>query len=287
MLLLSDEITIEGISVVNGVTHIEFGLANLLRLLDASGNRDIPVGIGSSEPLVGNASFPSGTRAEADRLAFLDGLLPRSVKSRPTEPAHELLFRIAATTPAKVVLLCLGPLTNVARGLSTFGQHSLDGFAQTVIMGGSLFGEGNVSPSRSGLAGVAEYNVFVDPTAASVVLNADGKIVLVGTGVTKHVPRAFFLPRLRQIRPRRPEGVIAKAILERARLDFLYDPLAAAIAMSPSIATKTGQYEVRVNSDFSSDLVGQVTATSPGPVEVVLDIDTSSFWGLLEKLLSR
>src|SRR5205823_14268451 len=70
-----------------------------------------------------------------------------------------------------VVLVPTGPLTNVARWIER-------GVAieRIVWMGGAI-AEGNVTPA-------AEFNAFVDPEAAAIVLGSGVPITMVGLDVT-------------------------------------------------------------------------------------------------------
>jgi inosine-uridine nucleoside N-ribohydrolase len=76
MMLLSNELSIEDISVIDGVAHLERGPKNILWVLTAANRIDIPVVACAAAPLFGNAVFPETDRIEADNLLFFFDLLP-------------------------------------------------------------------------------------------------------------------------------------------------------------------------------------------------------------------
>ena len=79
--------------------------------------------------------------------------------------------------PQGTVTLCpLGPLTNVALALSREPRMAAR-LKQIVLMGGGYFEGGNVTP-------VAEFNIYVDPQAADVVLKSGIPIVMMPLDVT-------------------------------------------------------------------------------------------------------
>jgi purine nucleosidase len=74
-----------------------------------------------------------------------------------------------------VTLVCIGPLTNVALALRR--EPELDSLLESIwVMGGAVNTLGNDTPS-------AEYNFWVDPDAAKVVLN-ELDVTLVDWGLT-------------------------------------------------------------------------------------------------------
>ena len=69
----------------------------------------------------------------------------------------------------------LGPLTNLAKTLISFPEISsiID---EVIIMGGAFFTEGNATQ-------YAEFNIYADAEAASVVFNSKLNIRVVGLDV--------------------------------------------------------------------------------------------------------
>src|SRR5579859_7348082 len=68
LLLSQPGVTIDGITVVNGLAHVDAGARNMGRLLDLAGRKRVPVFAGRSQPLRGTAEFPAEWRKIADDL---------------------------------------------------------------------------------------------------------------------------------------------------------------------------------------------------------------------------
>ena len=91
-------------------------------------------------------------------------------------PAQELhaVDAILETVEANpgLVLVTLGPLTNIALALSKKPAIAAN-VSRCVVMGGAPCCEGNVTPA-------AEYNIWVDPEAARIVMRSGLPIELIG-----------------------------------------------------------------------------------------------------------
>jgi len=72
-LLARHDLTIQAITVANGLAHVRPGARNMARLLELAGRRDIPVYVGRSEPLEGHAEFPAGWRRWWREESLIDG----------------------------------------------------------------------------------------------------------------------------------------------------------------------------------------------------------------------
>ncbi|MGO4840664.1 nucleoside hydrolase, partial [Rhizobiaceae sp. 2RAB30] len=80
-------------------------------------------------------------------------------------------LRAAAAEDWRVDLLMIGPLTNLALALR-LEPGIVAGIGQLTIMGGTVYGRGNTTPA-------AEFNIYADPEAASIVFGADILTVVV------------------------------------------------------------------------------------------------------------
>ena len=167
------------------------GTRHALNLVALAGRPEIPVSCGRATPLKGGHNFPNVWRAQVDNLLGLT--LPENSHEIATETAVELLTRIIQTSPRRVHLLVLGPLTNVGEALE--GDPTLvENLARITVMGGAVQVPGNVGSSSRIENEVAEWNIYVDPHAAALVFNSGAPITLVPLDATNHVPvtRDFY-----------------------------------------------------------------------------------------------
>jgi len=214
------------------MAHCGPGTRNALGLAALAGADDIPVACGREDPLYGNNAFPSDWRAGADSL---QGLTLPETGTVSDQTAVELLISTIGSSPQKVVLLTLGPLTNVAEALQQ-SPELVDNLEMIYIMGGAVDVPGNVFAS-----GAAEWNIYVDPRAANIVLESGAPITLVPLDATSDVPvTVFFYDALKEnyITPE------AAAILDLftgspfiyQSASYFWDPLTAAISVNESLA---------------------------------------------------
>jgi len=169
-----------GITTVFGNAEVDVTTRNALYLADRFGI-SAPVARGAALPLV---RPPRGAAPEVHGDDGLGNLPTPPTSTRPLDPrpAHRLIIDTLHRHPGEVVLLAVGPLTNLALALAE-DPTIADLVRQVVVMGGA-FGThghgGNVSP-------VAEANVFSDPQAADAVFTAAWPVTIVGLDVTHQV----------------------------------------------------------------------------------------------------
>jgi len=169
--------------------------------------------------------------------------LPEGQNTAANISAVELLASVIQSSPDKVTLLTLGPLTNVAETLQN-SPSLADNIERIYIMGGAVNVPGNVGASGVGINNnTAEWNIYVDPYATNIVLQSSAPITLVPLDATNHVPlTAKFYNRL-ESNHISPEATFVYDVLtkRKAFIDsggyYFWDPLAAAILTDESLAT--------------------------------------------------
>ena len=230
-------ITVTGI----GETHCAPGIRHALGLEALSGYDKILVACGRETPLQGNHAFPDSWREDVDKLLGLT--LPESQDTATNLTAVELLASVVQSSPVKVTLLTLGPLTNIAEALQN-NPALVDNIERIYIMGGAVNVPGNVGASGVGINNnTAEWNFYVDPHAANVVLQSNASIVLVPLDATNQVPlNSKFYNRLKSHHTSSEATFVFDVLTNRkAFIDsggyFFWDPLAAAILTDESLAT--------------------------------------------------
>lgn len=241
-LLQRPDVVVEAITVTGaGEAHCDAGTRNALDLAAPAGNADIPVSCGRETPLQGDHTFPASWRERVDTLAGLS--LPSSPDPPSTQSAVELLTSTIQSAPQKVVLVTLGPLTNVAEALQC--EPSLVANIEMIyIMGGAVNVPGNLQvPGADIDNSVAEWNIYVDPHAAAVVFESGAPITLVPLDATQHAPVTMAFYRRLGADHTTPEADFVYRVLTGME-DFInsgdyffWDPLAAAVATDEGLVT--------------------------------------------------
>lgn len=240
----SPEVSVEAITTVAGNVEVGLGTDNIFRILDiVRPARRPPVGQGASAPLrqpLVTAPHVHGADGlgNLDRFVEPDGRRRYPGLSRVVEmlDGADVILRTVETFPDRLVLVALGPLTNLALAVQR-NPGALKRCARIVVMGGAVAAVGNVTP-------VAEFNMYVDPEAAAIVFEAGLPIDLVPLDVTRQVilTRGGLqeaLGRQRSARARFVEDFTLFGFeFGESRGEggiFLHDPLAMAVAIEPAL----------------------------------------------------
>jgi len=165
--LSSPELIVEGITTVAGNVVTEQACQNALKIVSLAGRTQIPVALGARGPLV-QELVTAGSHGET---GLANSSLPEPSTGRDPRFGPDLIVELIHRHPGEVTLVALGPLTNLALALAQ--DPSIATLVrEVVLMGGSVCG-GNVDA-------VAEFNIFVDPEAASKVFEAGWPLTMVG-----------------------------------------------------------------------------------------------------------
>jgi|CXWJ01.1.fsa_nt_gi inosine-uridine nucleoside N-ribohydrolase len=161
---LHPEIELIGACSVNGNVSLDFTTENTLRVFDHIGV-PVPVYRGLAKPLVREdfpvprgAPNPGTTNVHGD---YLD--IPPATSTIQDVGAVEFLIETYRAATEEIVLIPVGPLTNIAAALRVEPRLA-QWIPRTIIMGGA-HRTGNLTPR-------AEFNIWADPEAAHVVFHA-------------------------------------------------------------------------------------------------------------------
>jgi purine nucleosidase len=232
--------------VVAGNVSVEQGTANALYTVELCGSM-APVFPGAAAPLIRpleDASWFHGRDGLGDR-----GYVP-SARTPEKEFAVDAMVRVIEANPG-IEVITLGPLTNLALALRQSPALARN-VSRCVVMGGAPCCEGNVSPA-------AEYNFWVDPEAAQVVLRSQLPIELVGWQLSRgqavvnerEIEEILALGTSFGEFAVRSNDTAAKAYqTQTGELGIaLPDPTAMAILLDPALALVATQHYMDVQID--------------------------------------
>ena len=246
MALQTPDIEVEAITVVAGNMPVEQGSINARYTVELCG-KDVPVYHGADQPL---------TR-EVYRAYFFhgpDGMGGMNYQTtRPVAEGHavDVLIDTIKANPG-IILVTLGPLTNVALALAK-APEIVDNVSRCVVMGGAACTVGNITPA-------AEYNIWCDPEAARMCFRSGLPIEMVGWELCRgeanltdedmrycqeviDTPLSHFAV----------DCNISALQTNREWLGDpglgLPDPVAMAIAIDPTICTRRSKHYVEIECD--------------------------------------
>jgi purine nucleosidase len=236
------------ITTVFGNVSLDTATRNVLATLAVAGAA-IPVHTGAAQPLAQEWVHAHHVHGE-------DGLggAPRPARTADIAGSDAVGFLAAtllaaAATADPVDLLMIGPLTNLALALQR-APGIAGGIGRLIIMGGTLYGRGNVTPA-------AEFNIFSDPEAAAIVFGAGiDTTVVPWEPCLAHVLMGDEIDRIFESVVASDYKAFAQALVQHERKRhvcngqgdcfFFIDPLAAAVVVEPAMVIRSLRASVAV-----------------------------------------
>jgi pyrimidine-specific ribonucleoside hydrolase len=260
-------ITVSG----TGIAHCPVAAENMAAMLTRIGAPEIPVACGRTLPLVGSNHAPEAWRQAADTLGGVELPAPPDLGDRS---APELLAETLDGAD-DVVLVALGPLTNIAEALDE-DPGLIDHIEMMYLMGGAVDVGGNVFYGNAD----AEFNIWADPHAAAMVFETDIPITLIPLDATNAVPVTPYL--YDAVAAHRTASPVAEFMADYLDVSPLlggmyhWDELAAMAAVNESVVTLEDRLLEVV--DAGDPDAGRTVATEDGrPVRVAVDADRGVF----------
>ncbi len=173
--LSAAEVDLVGLVSVGGNVSLEQATSNIARLLGG-------LQPGKWPPIARGLDQQRSGLRDATHVFGPDGLgqldLPVPANCTPGDYL-ELYERLITTYGEALVIVAIGPLTNLA-AVSRQRPGLLNRAGHIVVMGGAVWCPGNVTS-------YAEFNYYRDPQAAAVVLSSGLPITVVPLDVTRQV----------------------------------------------------------------------------------------------------
>lgn len=259
-------------TTVAGNVSVEKTTRNALQLLHFW-NVDIPLAQGAATPLL----RPLRDAAYVHGESGMEGYDFVAHDCQPlAKPAFIAIRDALMSAPEPVTLVAIGPLTNIALLLTHYPECAFN-IRRLVIMGGSA-GRGNFTPN-------AEFNIAVDPEAASRVFQSGIEIVMCGLDVTNQALLApDYLAKLPELNR---TGKMLHALFSHYRSGSMntglrmHDLCAIAWLVRPDLFTvKPCFVAVETQGEYTAgttvvDIEG-LLGKSPN-VQVALEIDVAGF----------
>lgn len=306
-MIQSPRVEVLGITVVSGDQWRDEELAHTLRLLEIIGRTDIPVYSGAEFPLLRSRAEAQlwqdryGKVAYAgawdDRWWHAPSVVPALPEGNPsTKPAAEdavhFMVRMVRQYPHEVTIYEGGPMTNLALALSLDAEFASLA-RELVFMGGSLNPQTDYNEFASNPR--HEFNFWFDPEAAYIVLRAPWKkIVCTPTDISIKTRLTRAMVQRIAAGGAALGRYISRYYQEGGGADFMWDELAAAAWIDPSLITKSETRYMSVDIDHGASYGNTLTWTdkdkprSAGqPVDIQLDLDAPRFYEMFINLMTQ
>lgn len=300
--LRSPEVRVEAVTTVGGNVDLEQTTRNGLRVLQLLNPNPSPILARGGSPAARRGVLRAKSVHGKDGLGELHRFLnsdgspayPEVQIPRDLPCATEVIIDLLDTYPEELLMVTLGPLTNLA-GLLEAAPEKAKKLKGVIAMGGAVSGPGNVTP-------VAEFNIYADPQAAQRVFSSGLALILVGLDVTRKVRLAREeLARLPQ-EARDPVVRFLKDATQKA-LDFmehregissicLHDPLAVGAAVRPELVETVSlhvEVETRGRITYGMTVADRRPINTrfkrPPNVQAAMHVDTAGFMSFFKERL--
>ena len=183
--LHNPEVKVEAITITAGEAYPQTFAPLMVRMLEKLGKSGIPVGVGGDEPLSGSNAFPDPWRSATNEFWSID--LPEADMPEEFPSAAELIVKVLNEAPEPITVFVSGTHTNLAEALRV-DPGIKEKIASVEVMGGALYVPGNIAsdwpenPNKT-----AEWNMWVDPSAADIVLSFGLPITITPLDATNEV----------------------------------------------------------------------------------------------------
>jgi len=172
-----EELDILGITTCAGNVPLALTQRNARLMCELAGISDMPVYAGDAVPM----ARPLFTAENVHGSTGIDGVEIYE-PSLPLQEKHAVDFIIETLEAApdnSIKLVPTGPLSNIGRAIIK-KPSILPKIREIILMGGANREGGNSTPS-------AEFNIYVDPQAAEIVLNCGRPITMVSLDISHQV----------------------------------------------------------------------------------------------------
>jgi purine nucleosidase len=285
-----EELEIVGVVTVAGNVSLSRTTYNARQILELAQRTDIPLHAGCARPMRRKLVTAEHVHGETG----LDGpsLPPPVLAVRDQHGVLFLIDTLRAAAPGAITLVTLGPLTNVAMAL-VLAPDIAERIAEIVMIFGSFSEGGNITPA-------ADFNNYVDPEAADVVLNSGVEITMVPMDVTHQC--LSTKPRLQAFRD--IGYACGKAVFEMLSFSEhfdirkygwegapLHDPCAIAYLLRPDLFAGR---RVNVCVETGDGLTAGMSVVDwwrvtdrPANAYFLREVDAPAFFALLTERLGR
>lgn len=311
MLANAPNIDLLGVTIVVGNTWVPEGTAYAIRQLEVIGKTNIPVVPGIRQPIypsrfetiknerilfgigdayVGAAGYPEPKSWESVYLQKY-GAEP---KVKPLDmKAVNFIIEQVKQNPNEITIIAIGTCVNLATAVR-MAPEIVPLIKRVIYMGGSFFKPGNTTPT-------AEFNWWMDPEAAKICLRTPFKEqIIVGLDVCEKMPfrkdkyeEIISVTKSPEIKNMFNRNFLKTLYMENPKyVHYIWDVIAGAIMIDPTLITEEVTRYVDVNSQFGFSYGQSVAFEHNQPVgtqqaRIILTVDSNRLWKMIADYCSK
>lgn len=282
MALKNDYFNIKAITTVAGNVDLNQATSNALYTCELC-EKYIPVYKGESHPLkrkLETSKFFHGKDGLGDTGPYIPS------KKAESENAITEIISLINKHPNEIEIIAIGPLTNIAK-VFTYEPSVIKKIKSLYIMGGIGEGKGNITEH-------AEFNFWVDPDAADIVLNSEINIKMIAWDTTQiygYLDKKNFEDLEKINTPLSRFAInIQKKGLEYYKIKYnehkidLADPLAMAVMINDE-DTNYKRCNIKIILDGEERGKDLINFNKNGNIKLATQVSRSNFLNTLKKSL--
>lgn len=282
MALKNGHFNIKAITTVAGNVDLNQATSNALYTCELC-EKYIPVYKGESHPLkrkLETSKFFHGKDGLGDTGPYIPS------KKAESENAINEIISLINKHPNEIEIIAIGPLTNIAK-VFTYEPSVIKKIKSLYIMGGIGEGKGNITEH-------AEFNFWVDPDAADIVLNSEMNIKMIAWDTTQiygYLNKKNFEDLKKINTPLSRFAInIQKKGLEYYKIKYnehkidLADPLAMAVMINDE-DTNYKSCNIKIILDGEERGKDLVSFNKNGNIKLATQVSRSNFLNTLKKSL--
>ena len=270
-----DRINLLGLTAEGGNNTTAVTAQNALNVLSLLGCDDVPVARGMDQYLTSPFGEPVAKFHGVNGMGNVD--LPVSKRGLEKSRAWDFIHAKASDF-GKIVLVTVGPLTNVAVALCKYPD--LKEHVSRIVMMGGTTDRGNIGP-------YTEANMGHDALASRIVFESGIPIDMVGLNVTRD---CIITPAEFDVMSGHSDSLIASVmrdlIVFRAG-EALHDPIAAAAMLVPEIISWEDAY---IQIEFSDLKTNGMCHIDPEKTDsfnsrIAMKLDQAAYRGMFREMV--
>ena len=274
MMVQDPHFEVLGVTIVSGDGWAKENAAHTLRMLELMGRPDIPVIVGASYPLINSEEETKRWEALYGKLVYKGAWMDTGSASNSVDHPHhhgadfvpplregepttkalpgsaaEFIVRMVRQFPGQVVILAMGPFTNLA--LAAAIDNDVPALAQGLVIMGGCFDPDGSSGDEFAQEYVnnprVEFNFRWDPEAGRMMLHAGWKkIVVIPTDATVGTHLTPALAR----EAGAADTPVSRYFARYGEIGFpMWDETAAAVWLDPTIVTSSTRVAMDIDID--------------------------------------
>lgn len=315
ILVQADEIgliELLGVTITGGNHFVAVGTNSTLTQLERIGREDIPVYMGTDEPINGfrdlqeqekivgsidrwGAMYNLDRYIEPDKYHDLGADYDRKWGYSQTEPqqqsAVDFMIEQIAEYPGEVTVISVGAATNIAMACEKDESFAAN-TAGIIYMGTIVDGPGTYTP-------YADFNVFYDAEAFSICLKSDfpaQTIIPHDAAESAVLNKAVF-----DLMDVKEDTLITEMWLDEQYSQYRRQPtrkmnctdaIAAVVLLNPAVVQEKEELYVAINTDATNAEYGKTLLWTDAEADseavratFIMEVDTGLFWDFATDLL--